>query len=91
MIRSPACGCCFAKTFEFAERHLEGGGGRVGEHIGGADRFQQRHFAERHAGRQRRQPDAVGQGDMDHAAAEKEQRGGGIAGGDDLFARADRS
>ena len=81
----------FAEMLEFDKRHLEGSGRRIGAHIGGADGFQQRHFAERHAGRQRRQPDAVGQGDMDHAAPEEEQRGGGITRGDDLFARLIRS
>ena len=86
MIRSPARGCCFAEALEIAKRDLVGRRGHVGQHVGGAVRLQQRHLAERHARGQRRQPDAVGQGDVHHAAAQKEQRSGGIAGGDDLLA-----
>ena len=63
----------FSKTFEIAQRDFVGRRGHVGEHVGGAVRFQQRHLAERHAGGQRRQADAVGQGDMHHAAPEEEQ------------------
>ena len=80
-----------SESLEIAQRDFVGGRGHVGEHVGGAVRLQQRHLAERHSRRQRRQADAVGQGDMHHAAPEKEQRSGGIAGGDDLFARPDRS
>ena len=91
MIRSPARGCCLRKRSNSRSGTSIGGGRHVGEHVGGAGGLQQRHFAERHAGRQRRQPDAVGQGDVHGAAAEEEQRRRGIAGGDDLFARLSRS
>ena len=71
MIRSPARGMLLSKRFEIAKRNLVSRRGHVGEDVGGALRLQQRHLAERHSRRQRRQPDAVGQGDMHHAAPRK--------------------
>ena len=75
-----------AKAFEVAQRDLVGSRRHVGQDVSGATQFQQRHLAEWHPGRQRRKANAVGQGDVDDAAAQEEQRGGGIAGGNDLFA-----
>ena len=80
-----------SEALEVAKRDFVGGRRHVGDDVGGAARLQQRHLAERHSRRQRRQPDAVGQGDVHHAAAEKEQRVGVIAGGDDLLRRPGRS
>ena len=90
-------GVLLAKALEIPQRDFVGGRGHVRHHVGGTMRFQQRHLAEGHAGRQRRETHAVGQGDMNRAAAQEEQRGGGLAGRDDLFAglvmpdRADRA
>jgi hypothetical protein len=60
----------FAKALEIAQRHFEGGDLFVGQHIGGAVRFQQRHFAERHSRRERREPDAARQLDVHDPAPE---------------------
>ena len=63
-----------AKALKIPQRDLVGGGGHVGHHIGGTVRFEQRHFAERHAGGEGREPDAVGQGDVNRTAAQEDQR-----------------
>ncbi len=74
MIRSPARGCCSRKRSKSVIVTCIGGRRHVGHHVRRALRLQQRHLAERHAGGQRREPNAVGQGDVDHAAAQEEQR-----------------
>ena len=69
----------FPEAFEIPQADFVGGGRHVGLNVGGAVGFQQRHFAERHARGERRQPDAVGQRDVHGAAAQKEQRRRGFA------------
>ena len=75
-----------AKALETGNRDFDGARRRICQHVGRTTRLQQRHFAERHAGGQRREPDAVRQRDVNDPAAEEEQRGRGVAGSDDLLA-----
>src|ERR1700730_4543571 len=68
----------FAEMLEIPQADFVGRSGHVGQHVGGAVGFQQRHFAKGHSRGQRRKPDAIGHRDMHSAAAHKEQRGGGL-------------
>src|SRR5205085_1658930 len=61
----------FADAFEIVEGYFERACRNIGEHVGRARRLDQGHLAERHAGGQCREANAVSQGDVNSAAAQE--------------------